>query len=81
MKIGVDFDNTIAGYDRLFAELAHEAGLFTEPPATKTALRDALRRRGRQEELGYQRQLERSKRDSREGSGEIELRPRFPIST
>ncbi len=45
MRIGVDFDNTIAGYDRLFAGLAVEARLFDEPPpGGKRGLRDELRR-------------------------------------
>lgn len=49
MCIGVDFDNTIAGYDRLFETLAAESGLL--PPGAlssgairgKTAVRDAVR--------------------------------------
>jgi hypothetical protein len=45
MRIGVDFDNTIAGYDALFATLASERGLLPEPPQSKRLLRDALRRR------------------------------------
>jgi hypothetical protein len=45
MRIGVDFDNTIAGYDRVFATLAVEAGHFERPPAGgKRAVRDAVRR-------------------------------------
>ena len=44
MRIGVDFDNTIAKYDRLFAALAVERGLMATPPAGgKTAVRDAVR--------------------------------------
>lgn len=46
MRIGVDFDNTIAGYDRVFTTLALEAGLLDEAPAGgKRGVRDALRRR------------------------------------
>jgi len=44
MRIGIDFDNTIAGYDALFAQLAQERGLFAVAPANKRDLRDALRR-------------------------------------
>ena len=47
MKIGVDFDNTLANYDGLFAKLATEAGLVPDlpvwPPVEKTVLRDRLR--------------------------------------
>lgn len=44
MRIGVDFDNTIAKYDRLFAALAVERGLMATPPTGgKTAVRDAVR--------------------------------------
>ena len=32
MKIGVDFDNTLANYDGLFAKLATEAGLVPDLP-------------------------------------------------
>lgn len=45
MRIGLDFDNTIAGYDGLFAVLAEERGLFERAPGNKRALRDDLRRR------------------------------------
>jgi len=44
MRIGVDFDNTIAGYDRLFAALSVELGFFAEPPAGgKKEVRDQVR--------------------------------------
>lgn len=44
MRIGVDFDNTIAKYDRLFATLAVEQGLLPSAPVGgKTAVRDAVR--------------------------------------
>lgn len=46
MRIGIDFDNTIAGYDRVFREVAAEWGLL---PAGfvggKQAVREALRAR------------------------------------
>ncbi len=47
VRIGIDFDNTIASYDRLFAQLAHELGLIAPgvAPGGKRALRDALRAR------------------------------------
>lgn len=45
MRIGLDFDNTIAGYDGLFAVLAEERGLFERAPGSKRELRDDLRRR------------------------------------
>lgn len=49
MLIGLDFDNTIACYDRLFHRLAAERGLLLEPVAeNKTAVRDYLRRIGRE---------------------------------
>ena len=47
MRIGVDFDNTLANYDALFAKLATESGLVPDlpvwPPVEKKALRDRLR--------------------------------------
>ena len=44
MRIGVDFDNTLAGYDHLFAEAARERGWSHVPlDRGKLALRDALR--------------------------------------
>ena len=44
MRIGIDFDNTLAGYDHLFAEAARGRG-WTDVPLDegKQALRDALR--------------------------------------
>ncbi|MES9855323.1 MAG: hypothetical protein ABW166_01785 [Sedimenticola sp.] len=45
MRIGVDFDNTIAGYDRVFNEVAKEWGLLREGfEGGKREVRDALRR-------------------------------------
>jgi hypothetical protein len=44
MLIGLDFDNTIVCYDRLFHRLAAERGLLPgHVPANKTAVRDYLR--------------------------------------
>lgn len=52
MKIGIDFDNTIAGYDRLFAALAGEAGIGA---SDKRSVRDALRARGPEGEIAWQK--------------------------
>jgi hypothetical protein len=44
-RIGIDFDNTIVGYDEIFVEVARREGLV--PPGfqgRKQALRDAVRR-------------------------------------
>lgn len=41
LRIGIDFDNTIACYDRLFAGLAAEMGVAA---TAKQAVRDAVRR-------------------------------------
>lgn len=47
MIVGVDFDNTIVRYDALFYRIALERHLIpAELPATKTAVRDYLRRVG-----------------------------------
>jgi len=44
MLVGLDFDNTIVCYDRLFHRLARERGLIPDTvPATKGAVRDYLR--------------------------------------
>ena len=44
MLVGLDFDNTIVCYDRLFHRLARERELIPESvPATKSAVRDYLR--------------------------------------
>ena len=46
MRLGVDFDNTIAGYDRVFGRLAVECGYLDAVPAGgKRAVRDRLRQR------------------------------------
>ena len=57
MRIGIDFDNTIAGYDDLFAALADEQGLPVPDigPPSKRAVRDALRARGEDGEITWQR--------------------------
>ena len=57
MRIGIDFDNTMAGYDEVFAALAGERGLpvpDTGPPR-KRAVRDALRAEGEDGEIAWQR--------------------------
>ena len=51
MKIGLDFDNTLVCYDKLFHQLACEAELLNPEQAqavaqSKTAVRDHLRERG-----------------------------------
>lgn len=44
MQIGIDFDNTIVSYDRLFHRVAVEAGLIpSDLSATKISVRDYLR--------------------------------------
>ena len=47
MRIGIDFDNTLVCYDRLFHRAAVEAGLIpAEVAQSKNAVRDYLRREG-----------------------------------
>lgn len=49
MRIGLDFDNTLVCYDRLFYLLAREENLLPEDiPPNKTDIRNALRRSGRE---------------------------------
>lgn len=49
MHIGIDFDNTIVCYDALFHKVACEQGIVPpETPANKLAVRDYLRRIGRE---------------------------------
>lgn len=49
MRIGIDLDNTIIRYDALFHALALERGLIDRTVGrTKTAIRDHLRRAGRE---------------------------------
>jgi len=46
MRIGIDFDNTIVGYDDVFVDLARRAGLVDDSfRGGKQALRDTLRAR------------------------------------
>lgn len=50
--LGLDFDNTLVRYDKLFHQLALEKGLIEESvPADKTAVRDYLRRQGKDEQF------------------------------
>ena len=50
--LGLDFDNTLVHYDRLFHQLALEKDLIKQSvPANKTAIRDYLRRQGRDEQF------------------------------
>ena len=57
MRIGIDLDNTIAGYDGVFGPVARELGLLEDAMdgATKTDIRDALRSRGDDGERDWQR--------------------------
>lgn len=49
MLIGIDFDNTLVSYERLFHRLAWEQGLIEEGfPANKVRIRDHLRATGRE---------------------------------
>ena len=51
MRIGLDFDNTIACYDGVFHRVAVDAGLIAPDVGTdKTSVRDHLRRQGREDE-------------------------------
>ena len=50
--LGLDFDNTLVRYDKLFHKLALEKNLIEqEIPANKTAIRDYLREQGKEEEF------------------------------
>ena len=50
MRIGLDFDNTLVGYDRLFHKVALEQGVIPEKvPVNKIAVRDFLRTSGRED--------------------------------
>jgi hypothetical protein len=45
MKIGIDFDNTLAGYDRLFHDIALRRGwAVLDPRATKNEIRAEVKR-------------------------------------
>src|SRR3954463_13809050 len=49
MRIGVDFDNTLVSYDEIFHRVAVEQGAIpADTPPTKLAVRDLLRRDGRE---------------------------------
>jgi hypothetical protein len=51
MLVGVDFDNTIVSYDRVFHSVAVEWGLVPPAsPVSKESVRDALRAQGREDE-------------------------------
>lgn len=51
IRLGLDFDNTLISYDRLFRQVALEKGLVPEQtPPQKNAVRDYLRQQGREEE-------------------------------
>ena len=50
--LGLDFDNTLVRYDKLFHQLALEKSLIEETlPADKTAIRDYLRSQGQDKEF------------------------------
>lgn len=50
MRIGIDFDNTIVSYDSLFHKVACERGAVPdETPINKIAVRDCLRRAGKED--------------------------------
>ena len=51
MLLGLDFDNTVISYDRLFRRVALDKGLIPESTlAHKNAVRDCLRQQGMEEE-------------------------------
>lgn len=51
MRVGVDFDNTLACYDGLFHRIACEKRLIDPAtPASKTMVRDALRAAGKEQD-------------------------------
>ena len=50
--LGLDFDNTLVRYDKLFHQLALEKNLIEQiVPANKTAIRDYLREQGKEEQF------------------------------
>jgi len=50
--LGIDFDNTLVRYDKLFYNLALEKELIKKDvPVNKTAIRDYLRRKGKDEQF------------------------------
>lgn len=51
MRLGLDFDNTLISYDRLFRQAALDKGLIPSAiPSEKNAVRDYLRRQDREDE-------------------------------
>jgi len=51
LRIGLDFDNTVVDYDRLFSKVAREKRLISSNlPATKSHVRDYLRQQEREDE-------------------------------
>lgn len=51
MLLGLDFDNTLISYDRLFRQVALDNALIpVETPPQKNAVRDYLRQQGREEQ-------------------------------
>lgn len=51
IRLGLDFDNTLISYDRLFLKVALEKGLVpNETPPQKNAVRDYLRNQDREDE-------------------------------
>lgn len=51
MRLGIDLDNTLVCYDRLFWQLATERGwIDTQIPPRKERVRDELRRLGREQD-------------------------------
>lgn len=51
MRLGIDFDNTIVCYDRVFHQIAIERKIIPpELPMYKNAIRDYLREHGREEQ-------------------------------
>lgn len=51
MRLGLDFDNTLISYDRLFRRVALDKGLIPEEtPPHKNAVRDYLRQQGIEDE-------------------------------
>ena len=50
--LGVDFDNTLVQYDKLFHSLAMENGLIDQSiKANKLAIREYLRSKGKEEDF------------------------------
>lgn len=50
--LGLDFDNTLVRYDKLFHKLALEKNLIEEScPANKTSIREILRNQGKKEQF------------------------------